>query len=173
MPLHQTIRIQSDGAFRSTTLLQTPWQNHPKCHSMTKQVNNYIFIFYTIDANHIKSYPIKSHHRMELLCAYNNVYAYLRMQGYRPQLHNLDNKSSHNVEAFITENNASFQYTSPDIHRTNIAEHAICIWKMLCCHVCGYYQIRLPLQLVQKPIAHRHHPQHDAPMHPKPKPLCS
>ena len=29
--------------------------------------NNYVVIFYTVDANHIKSYPIKSCHRSELL----------------------------------------------------------------------------------------------------------
>ncbi|KAL7476445.1 hypothetical protein ACHAW6_006626 [Cyclotella cf. meneghiniana] len=82
-----------------------------------------------VDTNHIKSYPIKSCHRSELLCTYNDVYSYLRMQGYRPQLHTLDNESSHDVEAFITENNASFQYTPPKIHRTNIAERAIQAWK--------------------------------------------
>lgn len=91
--------------------------------------NNYVVIFYTVDANHIKSYPIKSRHRSELLRAYSEVYAYLRMRGYRPQLHKLDNESSRDVEAFITENNASFQYTPPEIHRTNIAERAIRTWK--------------------------------------------
>ncbi|KAL7479587.1 hypothetical protein ACHAW6_005313 [Cyclotella cf. meneghiniana] len=78
--------------------------------------NNYIVIFYTVDANHIKSCPIKSHHRTELLCAYNELYAYLCMREYRSQLHKLNNKSSRNVETFITENNASFQYTPPEIH---------------------------------------------------------
>ncbi|KAL7477314.1 hypothetical protein ACHAW6_003125 [Cyclotella cf. meneghiniana] len=37
--------------------------------------NNCIVIFYTVNANHIKSYLIKSCHRMELLCAYNDMYA--------------------------------------------------------------------------------------------------
>ncbi|KAL7482665.1 hypothetical protein ACHAW6_012248, partial [Cyclotella cf. meneghiniana] len=90
--------------------------------------NNYIVIFYTADANHIKSYPIKSCHRTELLQAYNDVYAYLHVFGYQPQLYKLDNKSSHNVETFITENNASL-YTPPEIHQTKIAEQAIHTWK--------------------------------------------
>ncbi|KAL7487085.1 hypothetical protein ACHAW6_012694 [Cyclotella cf. meneghiniana] len=87
--------------------------------------NNYVVMLYTVDANHIKSYPIKSRHRSELLCAYNDVYSYR----HRSLLHKLDNESSRNVEAFITENNASFQYTPPEIHRTNITEHAIRTWK--------------------------------------------
>ncbi|KAL7474035.1 hypothetical protein ACHAW6_000034 [Cyclotella cf. meneghiniana] len=46
-----------------------------------------------------------------------------------PQLHKLDNESSHNFETFITKNNAIFQYTAPDINQTNIVKHAICTWK--------------------------------------------
>ncbi|KAL7474137.1 hypothetical protein ACHAW6_000129 [Cyclotella cf. meneghiniana] len=57
--------------------------------------NNYIVIFYMVDANHFKSCPIKSRHRTELLLAYNDVYAYLRVQGYHPQLHKLDNNILH------------------------------------------------------------------------------
>ena len=84
--------------------------------------NNYIVIFCLVDANYIKSYPIKSRHRTELLKAYTDVYQYLRIRGYRPQLHKLDNETSKDVEQFIAENNAKHQYTPPDIHRTNPAE---------------------------------------------------
>jgi hypothetical protein len=91
--------------------------------------NNYIVIFYAVDPNYIKSYPIKSQHRNELLKAFNEVYQFLLIRGYRPQLHRLDNETSKDIEAFITENNAKFQYTPPDMHRTNIAERAIQTWK--------------------------------------------
>jgi hypothetical protein len=84
--------------------------------------NNYIVLFYVVDANFIKSYPIKSRHRTELLKAYDDVYKYLRIRGYRPKLHRLDNETSKDVEEFIAEQNAKHQYTPPDIHRTNIAE---------------------------------------------------
>eukprot|EP00804_Cyclotella_cryptica_P020487 CCRYP_019795-RA/>CCRYP_019795-RA protein AED:0.41 eAED:0.41 QI:0/-1/0/1/-1/1/1/0/277 len=40
--------------------------------------NNYIVIFYIVDANYIKSYPIKSRHRTELIKAYDDVYNFLR-----------------------------------------------------------------------------------------------
>ena len=91
--------------------------------------NNYIVIFYVVDANYIKSYPIKSRHRTELIRAYDNVYSFLRTRGYRPQLHKLDNETSKDVESFIANNNASHQYTPPDMHRTNPAERAIRTWK--------------------------------------------
>ncbi|KAL7475430.1 hypothetical protein ACHAW6_001347 [Cyclotella cf. meneghiniana] len=47
--------------------------------SMKSQGNNYVVILYTVDTNHIKSYPIKSRDRSELLRAYNDVYTYLHM----------------------------------------------------------------------------------------------
>ena len=65
--------------------------------------NLVVVIFFCADGNYIKSYPIKSCHRSNLLKAYNNVYAYLRIRGYRPQLHKMDNKTSRNVEGFITK----------------------------------------------------------------------
>eukprot|EP00970_Alexandrium_tamarense_P007123 scaffold1237_cov194-Alexandrium_tamarense.AAC.1 len=97
--------------------------------------NNYIVLFYVVDANFIKSYPIKSRHRTELLKAYDDVYKYLRIRGYRPKLHRLDNETSKDVEDFIVEQNAKHQYTPPDIHRTNIAERMIRTWKNHMCAV--------------------------------------
>eukprot|EP00804_Cyclotella_cryptica_P008225 CCRYP_015155-RA/>CCRYP_015155-RA protein AED:0.23 eAED:0.17 QI:0/0/0/1/1/1/3/0/935 len=100
------------------------------CFSVTSnRGNNYIDIFYAVDPNFIKSYPIKFRHRRELLKAHTDVYQFLRTRGHRPQLHRLDNETSKDVENFITENNAAFQYTPPDMHRTNIAERAIRTWK--------------------------------------------
>ena len=65
--------------------------------------NSYIVIFYTSDGNYIKSYPIKSRHRTQLLKACEEVYTYLRVRGYIPQLHKLDNETLKDVEAFVTE----------------------------------------------------------------------
>jgi len=91
--------------------------------------NNYIVIFYVVDANYIKSYPIKSCHHTELIKAYTNVYNFVCTRGFRPQLHKLDNETSKDVEDFIALNNATHQYTPPDMHRTNPAERAIRTWK--------------------------------------------
>ena len=89
----------------------------------------YVVIFYCVDGNYIKSFPIKSRHRSELLKAYDEVYSFLRVRGYRPQLHKLDNETSQDVENFITEQQALIQYTPADMHRTNIAERCIRTWK--------------------------------------------
>ena len=84
--------------------------------------NAYATLFFTVDGNYIKSYPIKSRHGSELLKAYNDVYSFLRVRGYRPQLHKLDNETSRDVEDFIAEQQVKVQYTPADMHCTNIAE---------------------------------------------------
>eukprot|EP00804_Cyclotella_cryptica_P002148 CCRYP_006557-RA/>CCRYP_006557-RA protein AED:0.44 eAED:0.44 QI:0/-1/0/1/-1/1/1/0/148 len=100
--------------------------NQTGCFPVTpSQGNNCIVIFYVVDANYIKPYPIKSRHRTELIKAYTNVYNFLCTRGYCPQLHKLDKKTSKDVEEFIASNNATHQYTPPDMHCTNLAEQAI------------------------------------------------
>jgi hypothetical protein len=53
--------------------------------------NKYVVIFYIYDANFVKSVPIKSQSKEELLRAYRLVYAYLTAWGFKPQLHKMDN----------------------------------------------------------------------------------
>jgi hypothetical protein len=61
--------------------------------------------------------------------AYRLVYAYLTAQGFKLELHKMDNKMSHNINTFIRKENTRLQNTPPDIHRTNLAEQEICTWK--------------------------------------------
>jgi hypothetical protein len=91
--------------------------------------NKYVVIFYIYDANFVKSVPIKSRSQEELLRAYRLVYAYLTAQGFKPQLHKMDNETSHNIETFIRKENTCLQNTPPYIHCTNLAEQEICSWK--------------------------------------------
>ena len=91
--------------------------------------NRYMCIFYIYDCNHIKGVPIKSRKKEELLRAYKEVYKYCEERGYKPKLHKLDNETSRDVESFIRSEQAQFQYTPPDMHRTNPAERAIQTWK--------------------------------------------
>ena len=65
--------------------------------------NSVVVIFFCADGNYIKSYPIKSRHRSNLLKAYSDVYAYLCIRGYRSQLHKMDNETSRDVEDFIAK----------------------------------------------------------------------
>eukprot|EP00804_Cyclotella_cryptica_P012986 CCRYP_002317-RA/>CCRYP_002317-RA protein AED:0.32 eAED:0.30 QI:0/0/0/1/1/1/3/0/854 len=89
--------------------------------------HSYVMIFYAVDPNYIKSYPIKSRHCSEIIKAYTKVYHFLRVHDYCLELHKLDNATSKDVEAFTTKNNPKFHYT-PDMH-TNPAERVIRTWK--------------------------------------------
>ena len=48
-------------------------------HIMPNRGNCCVLILYAVDGNYIKAYPIKSHHRSQLLKAYNDVYSFLRV----------------------------------------------------------------------------------------------
>ncbi|KAL7481933.1 hypothetical protein ACHAW6_007618 [Cyclotella cf. meneghiniana] len=75
----------------------------------------------TIKSSHsIQSTPITSNHTQSSHATEQNSFMCTMI---------LDNESSLDVEAFITKSNASFQYTPPDIHQTNIAKYAIHTWK--------------------------------------------
>ena len=91
--------------------------------------NCYVVIFYAVDGNYIKAHPIKSHYHSQLIKDHDEVYDFLRVQGYRLQMHKMDNETSKDVENFILEQQAKVQYTTADIHRTNIAERCCCTWK--------------------------------------------
>ena len=56
--------------------------------------NCYVVIFFAADQNYIKSYPIKSRHHSQLLKVYEELYYFLRIRGYCPQLHKLDSQTS-------------------------------------------------------------------------------
>ena len=58
-------------------------------------------VFYDVDGNYIKEYSIKSHHFSQLRKAYDDVYFFLIVQGYQPQLHKMDNETVKYVENFI------------------------------------------------------------------------
>ncbi len=91
--------------------------------------NAYVALFYAYDANAIWSVPIKNRSKEELLRAITEVYAWLTARGYRPILHKMDNKASHDVKAFIAPEQVKLQYCPPDMHHTNPAKCAGCTWK--------------------------------------------
>ena len=88
--------------------------------------NKYVVIFYIHNANFVKPVPIKSWSKEELPRAYRLVYAYLTAWGFKPQLHKMDNKASHNIKTLICKENICLQYTPPDNHRTNLVQWDIC-----------------------------------------------
>ncbi len=77
----------------------------------------------------IWSVPINNRSKEELLQAITEVYAWLTVRGYWPLLHKIDNKTSHDVKAFITLEQVKQQYTPPNMHCTNPTECTVRTWK--------------------------------------------
>jgi hypothetical protein len=104
--------------------------NQTGCFPITSNHGHaYLVIFYIYDANFIASIPIKNCTKEELFQAYQIMYKYLSSQGFKPQLHKMDNETSKDVKDFIESQHTNLHYTPPDIHRTNSAEQAIRTWK--------------------------------------------
>jgi hypothetical protein len=91
--------------------------------------NNYIFVLYDYDSNHIFAEPIKSRHAKPIMDAYKRVHARLVQAGLRPQLQRLDNECSDILKEFMREQQVDFQLAPPGIHRCNAAERAIQTFK--------------------------------------------
>jgi hypothetical protein len=91
--------------------------------------NAYVIVFYVYDANYIRSISIRNRSKEELLRAYNEVYKWLLVRGFKPLLQKMDNEISHDVKKFIQAQQTRLQYTPPDMHRTNPAVRAIRTWK--------------------------------------------
>jgi hypothetical protein len=97
----------------------------------SKRGHTFVVVFYKFNANTICSIPIKNCSKEELLCEYCKIYTWLTLRGFKPLLHKLNNKTSKDVETFVTTEQTCIQYTPPDINCTNPAKWAICTWK---CH---------------------------------------
>jgi hypothetical protein len=69
--------------------------------------------------------PSKTNPKKNSLQAYMEVNVWLPTRGYCPLLHKLDNKTSHNVEAFIAVEQIKIQNTPPDMHCTNPAKRVV------------------------------------------------
>ena len=72
------------------TVPQIP--NSDRCHHVYMTIADVDGKLYSdqtgsFGGNYVKLSPIKSGHRSELLKAYNEVYSFLCVRGYRPQLH--------------------------------------------------------------------------------------
>ena len=59
---------------------------------------------------------MKSRHRQELLTAYESIYRWCTVRGFKPRLQRLDNETSQDVEDVIQSQNADVQYSAPGSH---------------------------------------------------------
>ena len=86
-------------------------------------------MFYIYDPKYIKGVALKIRRKEELLQAYQEVYSFCEIRGFKSKLHTMDNETSKYVEDFIASQNTQQQHTPPELHRTNPAERALQTYK--------------------------------------------
>ena len=134
---------QSDtaAAIADTISLPTHEQDNNKTHLVFMSVNivegyvasdqtgkfprtsnkgmQYICVFYIYDPNYIKGVALKIRRKEELLRAYQEVYTFCKIRGFKPKLQKMDSETSKSFEDFIATKETQQQYTPPNSHRTN------------------------------------------------------
>ena len=133
----------------------------------------HVVIFYIFDANYIQSVPIKNRPKEELLRAYCKTYKGLVLQGFKPQLHKLDDETSHKVKAFVRSQHTHFQYTPLDMHCTPTQKNGPYKRGRISFSIrdCRAPKVLPHRQLVPTHHPIQRHPQHASPMSPKPPPI--
>jgi len=92
--------------------------------------NQYIFILYDTNSNHIFAEPIKDRTSTHIEQAYKKISGKLKSVGIKPALHILDNEASSSYSKLIQNHGDTIiQFVPPNVHRRNIAERAIRTFK--------------------------------------------
>ena len=91
--------------------------------------NEYILVAYHYDANCIYGIPIKNRKATSITEAWRQMHAIFQRAGVAPTTYVLDNETSTDFEAALSEESTTFQLVPPHTHRRNLAERAIQTWK--------------------------------------------
>jgi hypothetical protein len=86
---------------------------------------NYVMVLYDYDSNAILSKPTKTKQASELTAVWINLHNRLKVNGYAPELHILDNKCSSKLKKAFSKYDAIFQSVPPHVHCRNAAKRAI------------------------------------------------
>ncbi len=118
VPIQEPINKKTNLVFM--TVMLADWMIVSDQTGAFPRVSNrghkYISVFYVYDANFVKEVPVKSRHRQEFLRAYEEIYKWCTVRGFKPRLHKLDNETSNDVEDFIESQNANMQYSALGSH---------------------------------------------------------
>ena len=91
--------------------------------------NNYMFVLYDYDSNAILIKAIPNRRAATIRDAWVDKVNILQQNGYKPELHIIDNECSGDLKAAFQKYNVQFQRVPPHQHRRNAAERAIQTWK--------------------------------------------
>ena len=111
--------------------VSTTLPNHTKHHlSITNHRGyNYIMVAYNHDSNTIHAEPMKNRSGQEIIKGYTTTHNLLSERGIAPKMNYLDNECPKVLKQFMTEKEGLFQLGPPHLHRRNLAERSIQMFK--------------------------------------------
>ena len=89
----------------------------------------YIMVLIEMDSNAILVEAMQNRTSGEMVQAYQKLVDRLKLHGFSPNMHILDNKCSAEFRETIIKNGMKYQLVPPHDHRRNIAEKAIQVFK--------------------------------------------
>ena len=88
--------------------------------------NQYIFILYDTNSNHIIAEPIKDRTSTHIEKAFEKISTILEKANISPSIHILDNEASKTYSTLIQKHGKTkIQFVPPNVHRRNVAERSI------------------------------------------------
>ena len=89
----------------------------------------YIMVIIEMDSNAILVEAMRNRTSGKMVQAYQKLVDRLKLHGFKPNMHILDNECSAEFKQTIIENGMKYQLVPPHDHRRNIAEKAIQVFK--------------------------------------------
>ena len=112
----------------------------------------YIIITYHCNTNTILHTTFANRKDKHKIAAYNSIMARLTKRGHKVNIHILDHEVSEEYKRIIEENwKVTYQLVSPNVHRINIAERAICTLKAHFCSILAGVDPNFPKFMWDKP----------------------
>ena len=91
--------------------------------------NQYVLVVYDLDSSVILAEPMKNRTKGEILRCYKAIHKVLAKNGFKPKLQVMDNEASRVLCDYIAKNDIELQLAPPYMHRQNLAERAIRLFK--------------------------------------------
>ena len=86
-------------------------------------------VLYHFDINVILTEPMKNRTEGEINRVFKVIHNKLTRQGYKNNVHRINNQCSDSIKDYMLEKDMDYQLVPLHIHRRNIAERAIKIFK--------------------------------------------
>ena len=91
--------------------------------------NQYYFLAYDYNTNAVFAIPMKKLEDKIIIEAFDKIFTYLTIRGYRPTFNATDNQATTPLKEYLAKENCAWQFFEPTNYKVNAAEQAIQTFK--------------------------------------------